>query len=52
MNEEVTFMLVSVYERCSKSKLKALELFQAAPLATPGQATPGPAATTYRKIER
>ena len=46
-------MLASVYDRCSKGKLlKVLELFWAAPPATPAQAAPGPTATTYRKVER
>ena len=52
IGEESTFMLASVYDRCSKGKLKVLELFRAAPPATPGPAAPGPAATTYRKVER
>ena len=47
MNEESTFMLVSVYDRCSKGKLKVLGLFWASPTATPRQGAPGPAATAY-----
>ena len=50
MNEESTFMPASVYDRCSKGKLKGLELFWAAPPATPGPAAPGPTATTYWKV--
>ena len=52
MNEEATFMLTSVYERCSKGKLKVLGMFQTALAAIPGQTAPGRAATTYRKFER
>ena len=36
MNEEATFMLASVYERCSKGKLKVLGMFQVALAAIPG----------------
>ena len=35
-NEEATFMLASVYERCSKGKLNVLGMFQTALAAIPG----------------
>ena len=51
IGEESFFMIASVYDRCSKGKLKVLELFRAAPTATPAQAAPGPTAITYLRVE-